>query len=133
MDTRNVLTHLIRAGRDALHLEKTLTELGYSETPYYNLYGEITDAIYGILDEDADTVEESRAYAAIHDPFTSDEICAEELSMSVSVPAIPPISDTTMEVITEAARSRNVDSPTMIRLILNEWAMKEMYMNMALR
>lgn len=124
MDTRNVLTHLIRAGRDALHLEQTLTELGYSETPYYNLYGEITDAIYGILDEDADTVEESRAYAAIHDPFMSDEICAEELAMSVSVPVIPPMPDTTMEVIAEAARSRNVDSPTMIRLILDEWAMK---------
>ena len=45
MNTKFVLAHLIRAGRDALHLEKTLTEIGYNETPYFNLYGDITDAI----------------------------------------------------------------------------------------
>ena len=76
MNTKSVLTHLIRAGRDALHLEKTLTDLGYKETPYYNLYGEITDALYAMLDERTDTVEESKAYAAIHDIYTPDEICA---------------------------------------------------------
>lgn len=124
MDVKKVLTHLIRAGRDALHLENTLTEIGYKETPYFNLYGEITDAIYGILDEQTDTVEESKAYAAIHDPFTPDEICAEELATLVYAPDVP---ETTMEVITEAARSRNIEPSTMVRLILNEWAMKEMF------
>ena len=104
MNTTSVLTHLIRAGRDALHLEKTLTEIGYAETPYFNLYGEITDAIHGILDEDTDTIEESKAYAAIHDPFTPDEICAEELAMFVDVPSV---SDATMEVITDTERRGN--------------------------
>ena len=130
MNTKSVLTHLIRAGRDALHLEKTLTEIGYKETPYFNLYGEITDAIYGILDEQTDTIEESKAYAAIHDIYTPDETCAEELSKLV-IPA--DVSDTTMEVISEAARSRGVQMSTMIRLILNEWAMKEMYCANALK
>ena len=130
MNTKSVLTHLIRAGRDALHLEKTLTEIGYVETPYFNLYGEITDAIYGILDEHTDTIEESKAYAAIHDPFTPDEICAEELASIVYAPDIP---ETTMEVITDAARSRNIEPSTMVRLILNEWAMKEMFCSAVLR
>ena len=130
MNTKSVLTHLIRAGRDALHLEKTLAEIGYKETPYFNLYGDITDAIYSILDEHTDTIEESMAYAAIHDPFTPDEICAEELASIVYAPDIP---ETTMEVITEAARSRNIEPSTMVRLILNEWAMKEMYSNMVLK
>lgn len=130
MNTKSVLTHLIRAGRDALHLEKTLAEIGYKETPYFNLYGDITDAIYSILDEHTDTIEESKAYAAIHDPFTPDEICAEELASIVYAPDIP---ETTMEVITDAARSRNIEPSTMIRLILNEWAMKEMFCTAVLR
>ena len=132
MNTKSVLTNLIRAGRDALHLEKTLTDIGYKETPYFNHYGEITDAIYGILDEQTDTIEESKAYAAIHDPFTPDEICAEELSGFVDNKP-QNIPDTTMEVISEAARSRGIDPSTMIRLILNEWAMKEMYCASVLR
>lgn len=130
MNTQSVLTHLIRAGRDALHLEKTLTDIGYKETPYFNLYGEITDAIYCILDEDTETIEQSKAYAAIHDPFTPDEICAEELAMLVNVPAIP---NETMDVISETARSRGIPTSIMIRLILNEWAMKEMYCANALK
>ena len=135
MNTKSVLTHLIRAGRDALHLENTLTDIGYTETPYFNLYGEITDAIYGILDEDTDTVEESRAYAAIHDPFTPDEICAEELADSICNhdTFIPDLPNTTMEVIPEAAEHRGIQTGAMIRLILGEWAIKEMMVNMALR
>lgn len=129
MNTKSVLTHLIRAGRDAIHLEKTLSGVGYNETPYFNLYGDIIDAIYGILDEHTDTIEDSMAYAAIHDPFTPDEICAEELASIVYAPDIP---DTTKEVISEKARSRGIDLSTMIRLILNEWAMKEMFCAKAL-
>lgn len=130
MNTKFVLAHLIRAGRDALHLEKTLTEIGYKETPYFNLYGDITDAIYGILDEQTDTIEESKAYAAIHDPFTPDEICAEELASFVDM---PNISGTTMDVIAEAAKERKLDLQTMIRLIISEWAMKEMYSKSVMR
>jgi len=130
MNTQFVLAHLIRAGRDALHLEKTLTEIGYKETPYFNLYGDITDAIYGILDEHTDTIEESKAYAAIHDIYKPDEVCAEELAQFVSV---PDVSDTTMEVISEVAHSRGIEPSIMIRLILNEWAMKEMFCSAVLR
>ena len=130
MNAKNVLTHLVRAGRDALHMEETLKQLGYKETPYFNLYGEITDAIYALLDEQTDTIEESKAYAAVHDIYTPDEVCAEELAQFVSV---PDISDTTMDVISEAAQSRGIEPSTMIRLILNEWAMKEMFCANALR
>ena len=67
MDAKKVLTHLVRAGRDALHIESTLTELGYKETPYYNLYGEIAEAIYTMIGENTDTFNESITYAKIHD------------------------------------------------------------------
>ena len=130
MNTKSVLTHLIRAGRDALHLEKTLTDIGYKETPYFNLYGEITDAIYTLLDEQTDTIEESKAYAAIHDIYTPDEICAEELAPLVCT---ADLSDHVIEVITEAAGRRGIEPGAMIRLIVSEWAMKEMYANSMMR
>lgn len=130
MNTKSVLTHLIRAGRDALHLEKTLTDLGYKETPYYNLYGEITDALYAMLDERTDTVEESKAYAAVHDIYLPDEICAEELAPLVCTADLPV---TVLDVIAEAAQKRGIEPNTMIRLIVSEWAMKEMYANSVLR
>lgn len=130
MNTTSVLTHLIRAGRDALHLEKTLTDIGYKETPYFNLYGEITDAIYGILDEQTDTIEESKAYAAIHDIYTPDEVCAAELAQLVDKADLPK---TILDVISEAATRRGIDPDTFVRLIVSEWAMKEMYSNMVLK
>ena len=129
MNTKSVLTHLIRAGRDALHLENTLSDLGYMETPYFNLYGEIADAIYAMLDEHTD-IEDSKAVAALNDIFTPDEICAEELASLVNVPDIP---DSAMDVISEAAARRGMDPSKMVRLILSEWAMKEMFCNMALK
>lgn len=129
MNTKSVLTHLIRAGRDALHLENTLSDLGYRETPYFNLYGEIADAIYAMLDEHTD-IENSKAVAVLNDVFTPDEICAEELASLVNVPDIP---DSAMDVISEAAARRGMDPSKIVRLILSEWAMKEMFCNMALK
>ena len=129
MDVKKILTHLIRAGRNSLHLEHILSEIGYTETPYFNLYGEILEAIYGILDEQTDSIDQSIAYTAFHDIYTPDEICADELASHVN---IPDISETTMEVISEVAQSRGIPKSTMIRLILNEWAMKEMYSNSVL-
>ena len=124
MDTKNVMLHLIRAGRDALHLDTTLTDIGYRDTPYFSIQGEIADAISCLLDEEPETYEESAAYAAIHDIYTSDEQCAEQLAEMVQPQAdIPPA---TMEMIRETARERGMDVQQFISLILSDWAMKEL-------
>lgn len=123
MNTKKVLTHLIKAGRDALHLENTLSSIGYKETPYFNLHGEITDAIYTMLGEDTDSLEESMTYAAMNDIFTSDEQCAEQLASMIGHDLnVPPA---TMNVIQSAASERNMDVSQLIRLILSDWARKE--------
>ena len=129
MDAKKVLTHLIRAARDAIHLERTLDDLGYKETPYYDLYGEISEAIYGIVGEDTEEFDESVTYNVIHDQFTPDELSAEELASMIKEPATSglPLLDETREVIAEAAKQRNIDTQTMTNLILSEWAMKEMF------
>jgi len=124
MDTKNVMLHLIRAGRDALHLDTTLTDIGYRDTPYFSIQGEIADAISFLLDEEPETYEESAAYAAIHDIYTSDEQCAEQLAEMVTPQAdVPPA---TMAMIRETARERGMDVRQFISLILSDWAMKEL-------
>lgn len=128
MNAKNVLTHLVRAGRDALHLEETLKKLGYNETPYFNLYGEISSAIYALLNEDADTFDESMTYAAMNDIYTPDEVCAERLAEMYDADSghVTILSETTAEVINEAARARGIEPNRMINLILSEWAAKQL-------
>ena len=124
MDTKKVMLHLIRAGRDALHLDTTLTDIGYRDTPYFSIQGEIADAISFLLDEEPETYEESAAYSAIHDIYTSDEQCAEQLAEMVTPQAdVPPA---TMAMIRETARERGMDVQQFISLILSDWAMKEL-------
>jgi hypothetical protein len=133
MRVKRALLHLVKAGRDSLHLEKTLTDLGYKDTPYFNLYGEISEAMYCILEEDTDSFENSETYNAIHDIYSSDEMCAERLAeIFRNNPAHAGINipKATMEVIREAAEKRKMPLDRFVSLILCEWAAREvMYIN----
>ena len=128
MDIKTGLLHLVKAGRDAMHIEKTLKDIGYNETPYFNLYGEICNAIYALLNEETDTFDESETYAAMHDIFTSDEICAEKLASicNQSVEVLESnIPDATKEILVESAQAKGMELNQLINLILSEWAMKQ--------
>ena len=133
MEVKRALTHLVKAGRDALHMEKTLTELGYKDTPYFNLYGEISEAMYCILEEDTDSFDKSETYNAMHDIYSSDEMCAERLAeIFHNNPSHTGfnIPKATMEVITETAKKRNMPLDRFVSLILCEWAAREvMFIN----
>lgn len=123
MDSKKVMLHLIRAGRDALHLDTTLTELGYRDTPYFTIGGDIADAITYLLDENPETFEESSAYAAIHDIYTTDEQCAENLAERINHG--PQIRESTMDFLREVAEERRMNTNQLISLILSDWARKE--------
>lgn len=128
MDTKNILTHLIRAGRDALHLEKTLNSIGYDGTPYYNLHGEICDAIYGIIGENTDTFEESITYAAMNDCLIPDELCAEQLAQ-LCMPDESAVPDATRELIAETAERLGISFRAVVNLILSDWAFRELMLH----
>ena len=128
MRVKRALTHLVKAGRDALHLEKTLKELGYKDTPYFNLYGEIAEAMYCILEEDTDSFEESETYNAMHDIYSSDEMCAERLAdifRSNQEQNSFNIPKATLEFVSEAAEKRGMPLDRFISLIICEWAARE--------
>lgn len=132
MNIKKVLTHLIRAGRDALHLEESLKEFGYGDTPYYNLYGEISEAVYAMLGEETDTIDESITAKAMNDYCTSDEICAENLAeiceknLSDGRLTVP---ESARRVIEEAAKKRGIEYASLVSLILCEWATRQKLMN----
>ena len=123
MNSKKVLLHLIRAGRDAIHLEQTLNNIGYKETPFFNIYGEIADAVYEMLGEKTDSFDESMTYAAMHDIYTSDEQCAERLADMVNQDINIP--DATMEIIQLTANELHIETSKLINLILSDWARKE--------
>ena len=136
MDTKTVLTHLIKAGRDALHMEQSLKKLGYAETPYYDLYGEISEAIYCILGENSDTFDQSATYAAIHDYFMTDEQCAEYLTQMCEDTETEPLScipEATRRILIDAAKDRNMDLKKLTMIILSEWAIKEVLFSNAMQ
>lgn len=128
MDKKRVLTHLVKAGRDALHLEATLKSIGYEGTPYFDLYGEIADAVYEMLGEETETIDESITYAAMHDIYTSDEMCAERLAeLCEPEPCrfFGELPETTLSILTEAADRRGMDLQTLAKLIVCEWSARE--------
>jgi len=130
MDAKIILTHLIKAGRDSLHLEETLRQIGYNGTPYFNLHGEICEAVYNFLGEDVESFDQSATHAAMHDFLTSDEQCAEHLASMISEPDKGiDIPDSAKDMLIEAAERRHMDLPKLIKLILCEWAANEIMLN----
>ena len=131
MNEKKVLTHLIRAGRDALNMENVLNSFGYKETPYFNLYGEIADAIYLMIGEEVDPFDQSVTHTVMHDPVTSDEAAAEHLAemLDKASSAYLDIPQTTRKISEETAEKRGMTTDNMIKLILSEWAYKEIYAN----
>ena len=127
MDTKKVFLHLVKAARDSLHLETTLANIGYSETPYFNLYGEIAEAIYAMLGENTDTFDESATAGILHDTCTPDEISAERLA-DLFGGSTWSISDKIRPLLEEAATNRSLTTESLINVILGEWAYKEQLM-----
>ena len=128
MNTKCVLNHLVRASRDALHMEQTLKGLGYSETPYFHLYGEITEAIYCMLGESTETFDESITSTTINNIFLTDEHCAEELSEHCKEEEKEDTFQSpysTKRILEEMAEERGLGIQQLVNLILSEWVIKK--------
>ena len=53
---------IIIAGRTAKKADDILRKIGYTDTPYFNIYGNIADALYILLGEKTDTFDKSLTY-----------------------------------------------------------------------
>lgn len=130
MDTTKILTHLIRAGRDALNMENQLRQLGYDSTPYYGLYGEIAEAVYCIMGEKTESFDESVTHAAMHDPCTTDKQCAEALTAMLAQEPEVDLSDATKEILMEVSTEKGIELPKLLKLIISEWAARQFMFKM---
>ena len=75
-----LLTRLVKVARKAYKTDLALQQLGYDETPYFDIYGEILDGIYELLGEKTDTLEESYTYQfVIFNDYLPPEQAAKEL------------------------------------------------------
>lgn len=70
---KDALLRMFRAYRKAMEINEALEKHGYNDTPYSYIAGEIADAIYGIVGEEAPTWEDSVTYAALNAPKLCDE------------------------------------------------------------
>jgi len=60
-----VLKKMIRASEKARKIDAVLKPLGYSDNPFFDIFGDIADAVYSLVGEKKDNFEESATYWAL--------------------------------------------------------------------
>lgn len=71
MDMEKIFANLVSAALHAKTMDEAMQKLGYDKNPYFTIYGEIADAIYGLLREHTDTFNESITATALSSPNLS--------------------------------------------------------------
>ena len=69
----NALEKIVTAGRTARKTNDALRELGYPDTPYFHIYGHIIDALYLLLGEKTDTLDQSITFRIMESESITDE------------------------------------------------------------
>ena len=75
MDIENALLRLVKACRESRKLDQALISLGYDNTPYFSILGNILDGIYYLIGDKTETLEESVAYQALNNDSLTDSEC----------------------------------------------------------
>ena len=131
---KEAMVRLVRAGRKANELDESLMDLGYTSTPYSDIYGDIADAIYFMLGEKTETLDQSITYQAITDDSLTDGQCAEKLlsayTSSLSSSAFScSIPEHTITFLQQAAERRGITREALISIILSEWTLRHEWLN----
>lgn len=127
MNVKSALDHLVSAGRKANKLNECMRELGYDNTPYADLYGEIADSIF-LLVEDSDVdFQDSQTNRFLNSELFSDSRCSEELNFvyKQNNDCILDLSEGTLEMIHEVAVSKGISVHAMLKVIISEWSIRQ--------
>lgn len=76
MRIEDAMTSLVRAAKEAQRMDQFMIQQGYGNTPYAQIYGNIADAVYHLLDENVESFGGSLAERVLEDPGLSEEQCA---------------------------------------------------------
>ena len=105
-EIKDALLRMVRAGRSTKEMCDCFVQAGLDDNKLFEIYGEIADAIYGLLGERTQTYEESVTYIALTTPILTDERRAEMLYSEwkknhASQPAPNTIEPDEMQKMTE--------------------------------
>lgn len=84
MDWKEVFLLLVKAARKTCEADTVLRHIGYGDTPYCEIYGFLTDAVYALLGEHTDEFSDSITFAAMSPSVLSDEERATMLVQAVA-------------------------------------------------
>lgn len=73
MNAQKTLDKMITVARTALTLARAMQDLGYDNSPYWDLYGNTADAIYFFIGESTPTFDVSVTYHALTDDDMTQE------------------------------------------------------------
>ena len=74
MNVREALKKMVKVAVSARQMDDAFRDAGYQDTPYWDIYGDIMDAVYDIVGEKTATIDESVTYDAINnDSYTDRE------------------------------------------------------------
>ena len=78
---RKALERMVRAAEKAKSMDEGLMAKGYSTNPYGDIFGEIADAIFYLLNEKTCRFEDSLTYIALNTDAITEESKVEILMM----------------------------------------------------
>lgn len=73
MDIAETLARLVRTARNAFRADDCLTSLGFGQTAFEKIYGDLADAIYYLIGERSESFETSITHLALNAAHLSDD------------------------------------------------------------
>jgi len=127
MDVKRILNSLVKAGIKARNLDQKMYDLGYSNTPYADIYYGICDAVHTILGETGD-FQDSATCAFFSDQHITVQQCTDGLFAAyVQNTSDPELPRATREMLEELSAEKGIPVQALISTILSEWALRQQY------
>jgi len=72
-NVKDALLHVVNVVLQARDIDRKMAEHGYTETPYGKFADELTEAIYALIGEHTETLEDSTTFKMLTAPFMDNE------------------------------------------------------------
>ena len=79
MNIESILECLVRIAMKSLYISDQMSLLGFTDNPYFSIFGNAADAIYNLIGEHADPFDDSVTYRTIHQFMFSEHDCVQIL------------------------------------------------------
>ena len=130
MNKNKALENLVMAARKARRIDDDLVQNGCPASPYGEIYGLVSDAIYTMLGEQTECFDESVTCRTLNSGILTDKQAADRLAREYAdhhEATSFHIPDNAFLIISEAADERQVSVSSLAELTLNLWVLQHQY------